>query len=124
MDIVDKLLTYRENNDIKLLITSDMRIEQQNLNVIVIEILSWLKLEHKRGIWINQGKKNSFKPLKINSHYSWSVDLKRLVIQENVFKRYFKIENDNFDFRDAITESEREILRKKAYENYTPQKNF
>lgn len=124
MDIVDKLLTYRENNDIKLLITSDTRIEQQNLNVIVIEILSWLKLEHKRGIWINQGKKKSFKPLKINSHYSWCVDLKRLVIQENVFKRYFKIENDNFDFRDAITESEREILRKKAYENYTPQKNF
>lgn len=124
MDIVDKLLTYRENNDIKLLITSDTRIEQQNLNVIVIEILSWLKLEHKRGIWINQGKKTSFKPLKINSHYSWCVDLKRLVIQENVFKRYFKIENDNFDFRDAITESEREVLREKVYENYTPQKNF
>ena len=124
MDIVDKLLTYRENNDTKLLNTSDMDIEQQNLNVIVIEILSWLKLEHKRGIWINEGKKTSFKPLKINSYYSWCVDLKRLVIQESVFKRYFKIENDDFDFRDAITESEREALRKKAYEKYTPQKNF
>lgn len=124
MDIVDKLLTYRENNDTKLLNTSDTDIEQQNLNVIVIEILSWLKLEYKRGIWINQGKKTSFKPLKINSYYSWCVDLKRLVIQESVFKRYFKIENDDFDFRDAITESEREVLRKKAYEKYTPQKNF
>ena len=124
MDIVDKLLTYRENNDTKLLNTSDTDIEQQNLNVIVIEILSWLKLEYKRGIWINQWKKTSFKPLKINSHYSWCVDLKRLVIQESVFKRYFKIENDDFDFRDAITENEREVLRKKAYENYTPQKNF
>ena len=66
MDIVGQLLSYRENSDIKLLITSDIAIEQQNLNVIVIEILSWLKLEHKRSIWINEGKKTSFKPLKIN----------------------------------------------------------
>ena len=75
-------------------------------------------------IWINQGKKTNLKPLKINSYYSWCVDLKRLVIQESVFKRYFKIENNDFDFRDAITESEREVLRKKAYENYILQKNF
>ena len=89
MDIVDKLLIYRENSDIKLLIASDTDIEQQNLNVIVIEILSWLKLEHKRGIWINEGKKTSFKPLKINSYYTWCIDLKRLVIQESIFQRYF-----------------------------------
>lgn len=124
MDIVDKLLIYRESSDIKLLIASDTYIEQQNLNVIVIEILSWLKLEHKRGIWINEGKKTSFKPLKINSHCSWCVDLKRLVIQESLFQRYFEIENGEFGFKEIITEREREVLRKKAYENFVPQKNF
>ena len=49
MDIVDQLLTYRENSDIKLLITSNTDIEQQNLNVIVIEILSWLKSYQKKN---------------------------------------------------------------------------
>lgn len=123
MDIVDQLLNYRENSDSRLLIISDTVIEQQNLNVIVIEILSWLKLEHKRGIWINEGKKTSFKPLKINMHYSWCVDLKQLVTQENLFQKYFMIKNEEFNFRNVITEREREVLRKKAYENYAPQKN-
>ncbi len=124
MDIVNQLLKYRENSDSKLLITSDTAIEQQNLNVIVIEILSWLKLEYKRGIWISEGKKTSFKPLKINMHYSWCIDLERLVTQEELFQKYFKIKNAEFDFRNEITERERAVLRKKAYENYAPQKNF
>ena len=76
MDIVSRLMSYRENSDIKSIIKSDIAIEQQNLNVIVIEILSWLKLEHKRSIWVSEGKRISLKPLKINLQYSWCVDLK------------------------------------------------
>ena len=123
MDIVSRLMSYRENSDIKSIIKSDIAIEQQNLNVIVIEILSWLKLEHKRSIWVSEGKRISLKPLKINLQYAWCVDLKKLVEQEIMFQKYFKIEKGEFSFSDDITEHERKIIRQKAYENYTPQKH-
>lgn len=123
MDIVSRLMSYRENSDIKSIIKSDIAIEQHNLNVIVIEILSWLKLEHKRSIWVSEGKRISLKPLKINLQYAWCVDLKKLVEQEIMFQKYFKIEKGEFSFSDDITEHERKIIRQNAYENYTPQKN-
>ena len=49
--------------------------------------------------------------------------LKKLVEQEIMFQKYFKIEKGEFSFSDDITEHERKIIRQKAYENYTPQKN-
>lgn len=123
MNIVDQLMNYRKHNNIKVLIKSDINIEQENLNVIVIEILAWLRLEHKRSIWMNEGKMTSLKPLKINMQYSWCVDLAKLVDKEEMFQKYFKIERGNLSFSDAITENEQKILRKKVYENYNPQKN-
>ena len=123
MDIVDKLLQYRKDNDAKLLITSDIEVSQENLNVIVIEILAWLKLEHKRRIWITGGKKTSLKPLKINMQFSWCADLSQLVEKEKFFQKYFQIENENLYLSDLISEKEKEALREKAYKNYSPQKN-
>ena len=55
--------------------------------------------------------------------YSWCADLSKLVVMEKIFHEYFKIENGNLNFSDIITEQEKEIARKKAYENYNPQKN-
>lgn len=57
MDIVDSLLCYIETRDRKLLIISDIEIEPRNLIVITVSILDWLKLEHKRTLWMVEGKK-------------------------------------------------------------------
>lgn len=57
MDVVDLLLEYMKTGDVKLLIESDMEFEKVNLNVIVVEILDWLRLEYKRSMWIAEGKK-------------------------------------------------------------------
>ena len=123
MDIVDQLLDYRKSSDKKLLITSDINIAQENLNVIVIEILAWLRLEYKRYIWVKEGKKTSLKPLKVKMQYSWCVDLCQLVAKERTFQKYFKIENGNLYFSDAITEQQKNEAREKAYKYYNPQKN-
>lgn len=123
MDVVDLLLQYRKTYDINLLITSDLKIDKVNLNVIVIEILSWLKLEHKRSMWIAEGRKNCLKPLKINMQYPWCVDLNSLVEKEKLFHDSFIIKEGKLEFSDLVSEKDRVIAREKAYRNYNPQKN-
>ncbi len=124
MSIVDIFLQYRENNDTKLLIKSDLSFEQENLNVIVIEILAWLKLEYKRSMWISEGKKTCLKPLKINMQYSWCVLLEQLINKEKLFRDHFIIKSESLYFSDSVTEHEKEVAREKAYMNYNPQKNI
>ena len=51
MNIVEKLMAFRDSQDIAQL-GMDTCINLENLNVIAIEILSWLKLQHKRELWI------------------------------------------------------------------------
>ena len=54
MNIVDLLIEFRITQNKEILGNVDW-IEQENLNVIAIEILSWLKLERKRELWIEEG---------------------------------------------------------------------
>lgn len=121
MDIVDSLLCYVETRDRKLLITSDIEIEPRNLTVITVDILAWLKLEHKRTLWMAEGRKTCLKPFKLDMQCSWCLDLDRLVEKEREFQLYFKIENGYLNFSDNVTEEERKVLREKAFQNYNPQ---
>ncbi len=56
MSIVDKLIDYQKNRDASAF-GSGQQINPENLIVIVTELLSWLKLERKREIWQEQGKR-------------------------------------------------------------------
>ncbi|MDE6759163.1 MAG: hypothetical protein K2J90_00620 [Lachnospiraceae bacterium] len=123
MDIVDSFLRYIETRNRKLLITSDVEIEPKNLIVITVDILAWLKLEHKRTLWMAEGKKTCLKPLKLDMQCSWCLDLNQLVEKEREFQLYFKIENGYLNFSDHVTEVEREALREKAFQNYNPPKH-
>ena len=62
MNIVEKLMAFRDSQDIAQL-GMDTCIDLENLNVIAIEILSWLKLQHKRELWIAQGRKTKLKSM-------------------------------------------------------------
>ena len=123
MSIIDKLLIYLENRDKKGLITTDNQISNIELNVVVIKILSWLKLEHKRGIWIAEGKNKCFEPLEVDVQYSWCANLHKLVEEEKLFHDYFSIKDGKFDFSDAVSEEDKAKEREKAYQNYNPQKH-
>ena len=121
MDIVGAMLKYMEVKDKKILV-KNIQISDYELTVVVVKILSWLKLEHKRSIWISQGKRNRFKPLEIDMRYPWCANLYKLVENESLFQDCFFIKNSKFSFWDSVSEEDRRKAREKAYQNYNPQK--
>ena len=123
MDIIDKLFKYINSQDKKALLTTDIQISNYELNVVVDEILSWLKLEHKRTIWIAQGRKNCLKPLEVDRRYPWCANLYKLVEQEPLFHDSFSINEGKFDFSDAVPEEDRAAARETVYRNYNPPKH-
>ena len=121
MDIVGAMLKYMEVKDKRILV-KNIQISDYELTVVVVKILSWLKLEHKRSIWISQGKRNRFKPLEIDMRYPWCANLYKLVENESLFQDCFFIKNSKFSFWDSVSEEDRRKAREKAYQNYNPQK--
>ena len=120
MEIIDRMIQYMDKREKDILIDNDIEISTQDLSVIIINILSWLKLEHKRSIWMSEGKRTSFKPLDIHENYSWCNNLRMLVEKEKLFSDYFAIKDDKFDFADSIREQDRILARQKVYNNYNP----
>lgn len=123
MNLIETLIEYRKAGNKQLLVSSECNIEKENLNIIVLEILSWLKLEHKRCLWINQGRKTCLKSLQLNMQYPWSRDLCMLVEKEKLFHEYFRIKDGKFEFSDKVEEKDKIEMRRLAYTNYNPQKN-
>ena len=121
MDIVGAMLKYMEVKDKRILV-KNIQISDYELTVVVVKILSCLKLEHKRSIWISQGKRNRFKPLEIDMRYPWCANLYKLVENESLFQDCFLIKNSKFSFLDSVSEEDRRKAREKAYQNYNPQK--
>lgn len=122
IDIVDLLLEYYEKGTSNSLFCYLQGFSPKDIRVVVIEILSWLKLEHKRELWIKEGKKTRLKPLILNYDYTWCKNLREIVDKEILFNRYFCIVNNRFDFSPNITDENRKKARKKAYDFYNPQK--
>ncbi len=56
MNIVDRMIEFRKTRESDILGLLPL-FEPESLTVIVTEILAWLKLERKREIWQEQGKK-------------------------------------------------------------------
>lgn len=96
-------------------------ISKDNLNVIVVKILSWLKLEYKKSLWIAEGKKTELKPLELKENYSWCADLKRFISGTKAFSAYFRVDENKVTFAQNIPIEEQNRLRKKAYFLYNPQ---
>ncbi len=120
MNIVELLLQYRtnQNSDIFGCIP---KIDSENLSVITIELLSWLKLERKREMWLEQGRKTNFKPLKLDMSYPWCKDLESLLHEETVFSDVFMLDKNYVRFKDNISEEYIHEARTIADEKYNPQ---
>ena len=120
MNIADKMIDYektRDDSTFGLLPT----VAPDNMIVIVIEILSWLKLERKREIWQEQGRKTNNKPMKLNLNYPWCNDLVRILGEDNQIADVFCVENNNLIFRKSISDDYIHEARIIAYEKYNPQ---
>lgn len=122
IDTIDLLLEYYEKGSSSSLFNCLQEFSVKDVRVVVIEILGWLKLEHKRELWIQEGKKTKLKPLLLNDNDTWCKNLREMVDTKVLFNQYFCIEFNKFDFSPSITEEKRKKARKKVYDNYNPQK--
>ena len=122
MIITDVLISFRDTQDITCLQGVDTSVNMEDLNVIVIEILSWLKLEHKRMVWQEEGRKIKLKPMPLNPQYSWCNLLKELLGSKNVFSDVFVNDSNTLKFRCDIAEEYRTEARKIAFEKYNHEK--
>lgn len=123
MDAIDKMLQYLNDMDKDAVLINNVQLSEKDLYVIIIKILSWLKLEYKRSIWIAEGKKTCYKPLQIDTKYPWCANLCMLVEKESLFRNNFLIVDGKFNFANSVNEMERMLAREKAYKGYNPQRH-
>ncbi len=121
MKTIDALLDYWKYRDKSILITTDLDISIDDLNVVVIKILSWLKLQYQRSSWIAEGRKTALKPLMVNTDYSWGTVLQKLVENESLFSDIFLLNDGKFDFSDTLSEDDKQAAIEKVNQCYNPQ---
>lgn len=119
MNLIEKFIQYINTNDISLF----ANIEYDDIkyfNIIILEILDWMKLQHKRYLWTLEGKKDYRKPLSIPLESSWGKLFIKLICNNIEFNHYFKIDDKKIDFSSNLNEDEKNTLCKLVYDNYKP----
>lgn len=120
MNIADKLIDFKNTRNIEVL--GDIpNISSKELIVIVTRILSWLKLERKREIWTEQGRKMRHRPMELNLDYPWCNDLISLLKEDNPLAEVFCVTGRYFSFKDRVSPEYIKEARRIAYEKYNPQ---
>ena len=117
MNIVEKLIEFRNTREADIL----GPIESDHLVVIVTELLNWLKLERKREIWIDQGRKTKLKSLELNMNYPWCNDLVNILQTDSPLAKVFCVEGKFLNFKDGISPEYIHEARLLAYEKYNPE---
>lgn len=120
MEVIDNMLEYMKSRERSKLISTELSISDSELSVVIIKIISWLRLEHKRSMWILEGKKIKLKPLKMEGEYSWCVHGRELIKKEKQFRDCFVVQNEEVTFSENVSEEERRCIREKVFNNYTP----
>lgn len=121
-ELINDILQYLKGGKIdSILINSELIPEnQQSFYTMIIDLLSWLKLEYKRSQWKREKKYIKQKPLELNMDYTWCKILEKIVLNDERFAEFFKIEDGKFDFRESVSEEIRGQARKMVFENYNP----
>lgn len=91
---------------------------------IATRILSWLKLEHKRAVWREQGRPATYKPMELSmQYYPWEDDLKHLINVDNRFSSLFQIADDqHITYAKELTLDQINEIRKYSFISYNPRR--
>lgn len=120
MNIVDCLLDFKNEEKVELL-SNEQVVDIVLLRVIATELLSWMQLQQKRLLWIENGKKTSLKPLTLNMAYPWCQTLSKYVETQTAFSSVFEINDGKLDFKKDLPEEYVLYAYHTAYEKYNPQ---
>ena len=119
-ELINKLFVYLKTRDNSILLTATTSNRIKKLDIIILNILDWMKLERKRSTWIEEGRKVAHKPMEINFDYPWCKELSEILKNEEIFNINFKITDKGFEFADSISENEREKARETVFNRYKP----
>ena len=121
-DLIEKIIEYLNTQDACLITNNLSEYDQSTLNSVCHEVLSWLRLERKREIWIEEGRRTSLKPLEMKKEYKWCGLLEKMLMEDTVFSTYFEVINGYMTFKEEISAEMRCTIRTSAYEKYEPLK--
>ena len=94
-------------------------VDRESFNVMIIDVLSWLRLGYQRELWKKEKRYVKQKPLDINLKYPWCKILKELTETNPRFHKYFFTTDKKFDFRETVTEEERVNAMKLVYDTWS-----
>lgn len=120
MQLIKDIMNFLATRDIHIIAGDENDCEYENFIIIALEILAWLKLEHKRSLWKQTKSYMRQKPLKLDFNYPWCNQLKSIVEKNERFKYLFVIDGTNLKFSEVVSEQEKEQIRKYVYDNYKP----
>ena len=112
MQIINDMLVFINKNKIpESLVKIEKTIGRNELRVVSIKILSWLKAQNRTSNKILLSMKNE---------YDWCKNLKRWLTDDKFLANIFYIHNNKCDFLPTVNEDIRAEIRKKVDQNYNP----
>lgn len=119
---VDDLVIYEQERIIKPLIGDYPLKDEQDLFYVVIDLLDWFKLQHRRKIWALQGRPaiNHGLTITLDDSDRSSILLKELILNEPRFHQLFIIEGESLALNEEIPKEEIAYVQKYACEHYNP----
>ena len=120
MNITEKMILFHKTKDTSIFHTKDEHT-MQDCWLVCIELFSWLKLEHKRYLWKQEGRPTHSKPHILDSEAFFTSIIPDFIENDEVFKHSLKIEGNNLYYSDEITEEEIRLITKMAFDYYNPE---
>lgn len=123
MNITDKLIQFDKTEDTSIFHTSNNYSVPECWGVC-INLFQWLKLEHKRNIWKEEGRSTSSKPLTLHPESEFARIIPDFINTDEVFSHTLKIQNNQIYYSDELTEDEIEEITKAASDYYNPGRSY
>lgn len=112
MDIISDIVTYVETNQVSTSLSDAQRsLGTQTLRDIAIEIVAWLKSQHRM---------KSKRSLALKTKYTWCRDLVKWMESGSPLEKWFAVSDNGFDFRIEVNSNERERIREMMDTQYQP----
>lgn len=123
MNLTDKLIQFDNSKDTTTFSTA------QNYSVsdcwgVCIELFSWLKLEHKRYMWSQEGRPTQSKPHILSPESFFTMIIPDFIANDDVFRHSLKIEGNELYYSDDMTEAEIRTITKAAFDRYNPGRSY
>ena len=123
MNLTDKLIQFDNSKDTTIFSTA------QNYSVsdcwgVCIELFSWLKLEHKRYMWAQEGRPTQSKPHILAPESLFTKIIPDFIANDDLFRHSLKIEGNELYYSDDMTEAEIRTITEAAFDHYNPGRSY